>query len=61
MPARVNLVPWDPDSSQHVQRLYDQRLTCGWKEERVEKWRTMQREGKIAIHWLVGDFCFTQS
>jgi len=59
--ARVNLIPWDPESSQHVQRLYDQRVTCGWKQERVRKWRAMQREGKMAIHWMVGGFCFAES
>jgi hypothetical protein len=29
--------------------------------KRVEKWRTMQREGKMAIYWMVLAFWFTKS
>jgi hypothetical protein len=53
--AKVILVPWDPDSTEHAQRLYDQRVACGWKQEKIELWRALQREGKMAIHWVVGD------
>jgi hypothetical protein len=52
--AKVSLVPWDPESTQHAGRLYDQRVACGWKQEKIESWRALQREGKMAIHWVVG-------
>ncbi|TVY65646.1 hypothetical protein LSUE1_G006192, partial [Lachnellula suecica] len=51
--ALVKLIPWDPESPSHVQRLYDQRVACGWKEERVERWRELQRQGKISLQWIV--------
>lgn len=52
--SKVILIPWDPDSEEHVHRLYDQRIACGWKSDLVEeKWRHLQREGKMAIHWVV--------
>ena len=46
----IELIPWDPESIEHVQRLYDQRIACGWNSNLVELWRTKQREGKKAIH-----------
>ncbi|KAI9810597.1 MAG: hypothetical protein M1827_006159 [Pycnora praestabilis] len=51
--SEVTLVPWDPESSEHVERLYDQRVACGWNQYMIEKWRIMQREGKKAIQWIV--------
>jgi len=52
--SSVILIPWDHESPEHVKRLYDQRKACGWNSKFVEdKWRHLQREGKIAIHWIV--------
>lgn len=51
--SKVFLVPWDPESIVHRQRLYDQRVACGWKKEKIEEWRRLQVEGKMAIHWVV--------
>lgn len=50
---KVTLIPWDPDSQQHVDRLYSQRVVCGWKSEEVHQWRALQRDGKMAINWIV--------
>lgn len=47
------LIPWDPDSPEHVDRLVQQRIACGWKREYVENWQDQQREGKIGLHWVV--------
>lgn len=52
--VQVCLVPCDPDSTQHAQRLYEQRVAYGWKQEMIGSWQVLQREGKIAIHWVVG-------
>lgn len=52
----VTLVPWDPDSPAHVDRLIKQRIACGWKQEYVEKWRDQHREGKIGLHWIVSNY-----
>ena len=51
--SRVVLVPWDPESAEHVKRLCNQRVACGWNSDKVERWKVMQREGKKAIHWIV--------
>ncbi|KAK9336150.1 hypothetical protein V1521DRAFT_437620 [Lipomyces starkeyi] len=47
--SKVILVPWDPNSSEHIQRLYEQRVAFGWKEDMIGKWQGLQREGKMTI------------
>jgi len=50
----VILIPWDPESLEHVERLYQQRVACGWHQSDVEEiWRDAQRRGKKAIQWIV--------
>ena len=55
--SRINvaLIPWDPDSPAHQERLRLQRKACGWKYEQVwiDRWSKLQKEGKIALQWLV--------
>ncbi|KAK7989886.1 hypothetical protein PG989_010201 [Apiospora arundinis] len=48
----IILVPWDPDSPDHVERMRLQRVACGWKQDGAESWRPLQREGKIGLHWI---------
>jgi len=54
----VVLIPWDPESPEHCQRLRLQRVACGWKMEKIQAWRKYQREGKMSIHWAVSDSYF---
>ncbi|KAK8021609.1 hypothetical protein PG990_006747 [Apiospora arundinis] len=49
----IILVPWDPDSPDHVERMRVQRVACGWKQDGAESWRPLQREGKIGLHWII--------
>lgn len=51
--AQPFLVPWDPDNIAHVERLFAQRKACGWNAWSVEKWRGLQREGEMSMHWIV--------
>ncbi|KAK0099599.1 hypothetical protein ONS95_013504 [Cadophora gregata] len=51
--ASVILIPWDPDSPAHIDRMYEQRVACGWKSEQVESWRELQRSGKFTLQWVV--------
>lgn len=51
--ASVLLIPWDPDSPSHVDRMRLQRIACGWNEEAVNGWRQLQRDGEMGIHWIV--------
>ncbi len=58
--AKVNLIAWDPESPAHIERMVQQRIACGWKIDYVERWRVLQREGKMAIQWIVSQvtlFC----
>ncbi|KAF8864383.1 hypothetical protein BDZ45DRAFT_582162 [Acephala macrosclerotiorum] len=51
--AKVNLIAWDPESPAHVERMFQQRVACGWNSELVEKWRDLQSEGKMTLQWVV--------
>ncbi|KAI1752697.1 hypothetical protein F4782DRAFT_111955 [Xylaria castorea] len=51
--ASTYLIPWDPDSQEHVDRMKLQRMACGWKVNDVEGWRDPQRKGQIGLHWVV--------
>lgn len=52
----IALVPWDPNSVAHVERMTQQRIACGWKAERVPYWQRFQKEGKLALFWVVSIF-----
>lgn len=49
----VTLIPWDPESEEHRHRLYVQRVACGWKFDRIDKWCARQRDGSMSLHWVV--------
>lgn len=51
--SKVDLIPWDPDSPSHVERLFNQRIACTWNSEYVESWREKQRQGVITLQWIV--------
>src|SRR4051812_10167911 len=55
---KVDLIAWDPDSPEHTERMMQQRVACGWKQELVEKWRVLQREGKTGLQWVVSGVLF---
>ncbi|KAH7176422.1 hypothetical protein EDB81DRAFT_850327 [Dactylonectria macrodidyma] len=51
--SQVRLIPWDPDSKEHVDRLFEQREDCGWDSEKVDPlWRDRQRSGTKCIFWI---------
>lgn len=52
-PAPVYLIPWDPNSQDHVDRMKVQRIACGWKLEQVDGWRGKQKKGHAGLHWVV--------
>ncbi|KAH8803187.1 hypothetical protein F5884DRAFT_498661 [Xylogone sp. PMI_703] len=51
--AAVELLPWDPDSPAHVERLYNQRVVCGWGKDSIESYRELQRKGSMALQWII--------
>jgi hypothetical protein len=52
-PPRIRLIPWDADSEEHIQRMIQQRRTCGWKQDAVRSWVPLQNRGDMALHWIV--------
>lgn len=50
---QILLVPWDPSSTEHVNRIYEQRVQCGWDKQRVDGWKTKQTSGEKCIFWIV--------
>ncbi|KAL2068521.1 hypothetical protein VTL71DRAFT_14858 [Oculimacula yallundae] len=48
-------VPWDPTSPTHVERLRQQRISCGWGVENIPTWRTEHLAGQKLILWLILD------
>ena len=57
----ILLIPWDPTSDEHVQRLKQQRTACGWDDEAVEGWRAAQEGGTLNLQWLVSSPLFLRS
>ncbi|OJD33314.1 acyl-n-acyltransferase [Diplodia corticola] len=54
--SKIQLIPWDPESPDHIQRLVEQRVQCGWHQLRVaSKWRDEQRSGVRCLYWI----CFS--
>jgi hypothetical protein len=51
--SQVLLIPWDPASPEHVQRLVQQRIACGWDYEAVEGWTAAQERGEFNLQWVV--------
>ncbi|KAE8442908.1 hypothetical protein EG329_002580 [Mollisiaceae sp. DMI_Dod_QoI] len=54
-PSKVVLIPWDPDSPEHVDRMVQQRIACGWKFDAIPKWQIGQREGRKNLQWVIID------
>jgi len=50
---KIRLIPWDPDSPDHAERMRLQRVACGWKSEMVPTWAEPQRTGQIGLYWIV--------
>ncbi|ORY69300.1 hypothetical protein BCR35DRAFT_308103 [Leucosporidium creatinivorum] len=53
MSRLVDLVPFDPEDSTHVQELIRQRVLCGWNVDAVEGWCAKVRSGLKGLQWIV--------
>lgn len=51
--AKIQLVPWDFNSVDHRDRLFQQRVACGFGSESVERWERECRAGTSAMYWIV--------
>ena len=50
---KVDLIPWDYTSEEHVTRLYEQRIACGWRAEDVNLWAESAGKGGKVFYWVV--------
>ena len=50
---RIELIPWDHTSAEHLDRMYKQRVACGWRSDEIEKWKIMSEEGRKVLYWIV--------
>ena len=52
--ADVKFIPWDPTSTQHVEKLILQREACGWNAPNVKtQWRDAHLDGSKCLYWIV--------
>ncbi|KFX99146.1 hypothetical protein V490_01922 [Pseudogymnoascus sp. VKM F-3557] len=51
--TKVDLIAWDPESPAHAERMVQHRIACGWKQDYIEGWKVLQKEGKMALQWVV--------
>ncbi|KAI1481625.1 hypothetical protein K445DRAFT_313817 [Daldinia sp. EC12] len=50
---KVELLPWDHLSPDHVQRMYDQRVACGWRADEVQSWIESAKKGGKIFYWVL--------
>ncbi|KAJ4044356.1 hypothetical protein NW763_011228 [Fusarium oxysporum] len=50
----VTLIPWDPNSPEHVRRMVEQRIICGWQASTVPtEWRDGHINGTKCVYWII--------
>ncbi|KAI1503974.1 hypothetical protein F5X99DRAFT_374043 [Biscogniauxia marginata] len=50
---KVELIPWDHSSPEHVERMYDQRVACGWRSDEVPSWVESAKSGGKIFYWII--------
>lgn len=50
---KVDLIPWDHKSADHVARMHEQRIACGWGAERVPSYVEWASNGTNIFYWVV--------
>ncbi|KAI8633407.1 hypothetical protein F5Y19DRAFT_299045 [Xylariaceae sp. FL1651] len=50
---KIEIIPWDHLSLEHVQRMYDQRVACGWRADEVSCWVESAKKGGKLFYWAV--------
>jgi hypothetical protein len=52
-PSKLDLIPWDYNSPDHVERAYLQRVACGWRSEEIPDWIEKCKKGVMNVYFLV--------
>ncbi|KAI1102284.1 hypothetical protein F4804DRAFT_313593 [Jackrogersella minutella] len=50
---KIELIPWDHSSPEQVQRMYDQRVACGWRANEVPMWVDDAKKGGKIFYWAL--------
>jgi hypothetical protein len=50
---KIILIPWDPKSEAHIERMAKQRLACGWRYDEIPEWVGKQLRGTKSLFWMV--------
>lgn len=58
---KVRLVPWDPTDERQFQRMYDQRVACGWRADEVAAWKEKMLKGSKFLYWIVSEWRCVQT
>jgi len=48
---KIVLIPWDATSDEQYQRMYDQRVACGWRADELPEWKEKQIKGTKFLYW----------
>lgn len=51
--SNLVLIPWDPQSPEHVKRMFQQRVACKWDSDQVAGWQESAKEGVKWFYWIV--------
>ena len=51
-PSHARLLPIDLEDATECSILFDQRVLCGWGEEKLLRWRESARSGERAMFWI---------
>ncbi|CVL08358.1 uncharacterized protein FMAN_05135 [Fusarium mangiferae] len=50
----VTLIPWDPNAPEHVKRMVEQRIICGWQASIVPTgWKDGHINGTKCLYWII--------
>ncbi|KAI8956259.1 hypothetical protein F4801DRAFT_7859 [Xylaria longipes] len=50
---KIEIIPWDHSSPEHVQRMINQRIACGWRADEVREWVESAEMGGRTFYWAV--------
>ncbi|KAI1179419.1 hypothetical protein F4777DRAFT_534225 [Nemania sp. FL0916] len=48
---KIEIIPWDHSSVEHIQRMHDQRIACGWRADEVPEWVESAKKGGKMFYW----------
>ncbi|KAI0489892.1 hypothetical protein F4859DRAFT_171006 [Xylaria cf. heliscus] len=50
---KIEIIPWDHSSPEHVNCMYNQRVACGWRADEVPEWVECAKRGGRMFYWAV--------